>query len=104
MFIPYVQIARDLRAFENSLSGLYLNLQKAPIFIESCKAEIERAKTEEEGEKQANIIKAHQDQINEHEREMKNSRAMIENMLKMREEIKDTYFSGWRSIILFFIR
>lgn len=103
MFIPYIQIARDIKEFENSLSGLYLNQQKAPVFIAECQKEIERAKREETGEKQEKIIKAHQDQIDEHKRELKNSKVMIENMLKMREDMIKTYFSGWKKVFLFFI-
>lgn len=101
MFKPYIQLARDVRVFENSLSGLYLNLVKAPVFIQSCEEEIERAKREEEWEVQANIIKAHEEQIKEHTREMKNSEKMIENMLAMREEMISTYFGGIKRILLF---
>ena len=104
MFIPYRQIAKDLRNFENALSGLYIDQQKGPRFIESCEREIARAEKEETGEVKDNIIKAHQKQIEETKRDLKNGREMIANMLLMRQDIIKQYFTGFKSLIYFFTR
>lgn len=103
MFIPYIQIARNLRIFENSLADLYMDQVKGPTYIESCKREIERAEKEEEGEWKDGIIKAHTTQIEKTERDIKSGAEMIKNMLVMREDIIKTYFSGWKKVFLFFI-
>lgn len=89
------KIATDIKLLDEGIAGCLTNKAKIPTFIRSCQDEIDRAReTEKDKEKRDNIIKAHQEQIDEHNRNDFQNDVTEENYREIKDRLISTHFSG----------